>query len=207
MKHIDASLVPSGALDHRGVIWWGNLLLLVIETTMFALLVAVYLYLRQNTEPWPPPRVQGGPPFVLDPNPSLLIPTINLVVLLVALIPTYLADKAAHNLDRVGTLKWDAFSLGLGWLAVVLRFFEFEALHFTWDENAYASIVWMILGVHLAHILVVLIEEGNTAVWVWRRGIDKKHALDMRVSTIYYYWVVGTWVLLYPLVYLLPRVI
>ncbi|HYE96118.1 MAG TPA: cytochrome c oxidase subunit 3 [Rubricoccaceae bacterium] len=207
MKHIDASLVPSGALDHRGVIWWGNLLLLVIETTMFALLVAVYLYLRQNTEPWPPPRVQGGPPFVLDPNPSLLIPTINLFVLLVALVPTYLADKAAHNLDWAGTLKWDALSLGLGWVAVVLRFFEFEALHFTWDENAYASIVWMILGVHLAHILVVLIEEGNTAVWVWRRGIDKKHALDMRVSTIYYYWVVGTWVLLYPLVYLLPRVI
>jgi heme/copper-type cytochrome/quinol oxidase subunit 3 len=206
MNRLDVSLLPHGALDHRGLIWWGNLLLLAIETTMFALLVAAYLYFRQNITPWPPPRVQRFP-VLLDPNPALLLPTVNLALLLASCVPTYLGDLAAKALDRRGVLRWDVVSLSMGVAAIVLRFFEFGAIHFRWDENAYASLVWVLLGTHLAHLFVMVLEEGNTFVWVALRGLDKKHALDMRVSAIYWYWVVGVWVLLYALIYLSPRLL
>ena len=59
---IDVSRLPASAMDHRSPIWWGNILLLLIETTMFALLIATYLYFRiVDFDRWPPPRVPGGP--------------------------------------------------------------------------------------------------------------------------------------------------
>ena len=207
MKPVDASVLPSGSLDYRAPIWWGNLLLLAIETTMFALMVACYLYYRQNIEPWPPPRARGEPPHRFDPNPSLLLPTVGLAVLLASGATAYVGDVAAKAMDRAGILRWDGLTLLLGGVALVLRFFELDALHFRWDENAYASIVWLIVGTHLLHLLVVILEVGNTWVWIRSRGLDKKHATDALVSTVYWYWVVGTWVLLYGLVYLLPRAI
>lgn len=207
MKCVDASLLPSGALDYKAPVWWGNVLLLVIETMVFAFLVTAYLYFRQNIEPWPPPRVQGGPPFLLDPNPSLLVPTIGLVLLLASGVTAAFGDRAAWNMDRPGMLRWDGVTLLLAVLVIVLRFAEFDALHFRWDENAYASTVWAILGLHLAHLLVGLLEVGNTTLYVYIRGLDKKHALDAIVSTVYWFWVVGIWVALYCVVYLLPLVL
>ena len=43
--------------------WWGTVGFMTIEGWTIALLVAAYLYLRQNYEAWPPLRT---------PNPSLL---------------------------------------------------------------------------------------------------------------------------------------
>jgi len=45
---LDVSGLPQSALDRRSLVWWGNTLLLVIETTMFALLVASYFYVIMN---------------------------------------------------------------------------------------------------------------------------------------------------------------
>ena len=57
---IDVSDLPPAVEDHRSPIWWGNLLLLCIETTMFGLLVATYFYLRMNFNQWPPVRSATG---------------------------------------------------------------------------------------------------------------------------------------------------
>src|SRR5438045_730863 len=67
---IDVSDFPATTVDHRSPIWWGNVLLLVVETVMFAILFAVYFYFRQNFHEWPPPRV-NDPPVLFNPLPKL----------------------------------------------------------------------------------------------------------------------------------------
>jgi heme/copper-type cytochrome/quinol oxidase subunit 3 len=94
-----------------------------------------------------------------------------------------------------------------GIAAAVLRFYEFPTLHFRWDTNAYASVIWLILGMHLAHIITATSENGILATWLFAKGLDDKHARDIRVTAVYWYWVVGTWVLLYALVYWGPRLL
>src|SRR3954469_619249 len=96
---IDVSDLPPSALDHRSPIWIGNALLLAIETTMFAILVATYFYLRQNFENWPPPQVNFYPPN-LHPAPDLFWGTLNLVVILGATFAMALADRAALRFDK-----------------------------------------------------------------------------------------------------------
>ena len=43
---------------------------------------------------------------------------------------------------------------------VAIRFYEFTQLNVRWDQNAYGSITWIILGLHAAHLLTDL---GDTA--------------------------------------------
>jgi cytochrome c oxidase subunit I+III len=98
-------------------------------------------------------------------------------------------------------------SLGvvLAIVSIVLRFKEFDSLIFRWDDNAYGSITWAILGVHLMHLFIMTIEDGLMSIYIWVKGLDDKHARDIRVTAVYWYWVVGMWVLLYLLIYWYPR--
>ena len=201
---LDVSTLPPSALDYRSPIWWGNALLLCIETTMFALAVATYFYLRRNYHQWPPPLTDISPP-VYFPLPDLKWSTINLFVLLVSVIPMIISDRACLR-GAEKTVKWAALSGAvLAIVSIYLRFKEFPGLMFRWDANAYASTIWTILGLHLLHLIVLTIEDGLMTAYVFVHGLDDKHARDIRVTAVYWYWVVATWVILYAVVYLVPR--
>jgi heme/copper-type cytochrome/quinol oxidase subunit 3 len=204
VKTLDVSELPKHAFDTRSQLWWGNLWLLCIETTMFGLSVAVYFYVRQNFTTWPPPH-SDSPPFLFDPEPSLLVPTINLVVLLLSVLPMVWADVAARRLDRRAVRLALVVMILFGAATIVLRFYEFRALIWKWDSNAYGSITWTILALHLMHLFVGTFENIFLATWVFSRPLDESHALDVTVTAIYWYWIVGTWLLLYGVVFLAPR--
>jgi cytochrome c oxidase subunit 3 len=204
-KAIDVSGLPESALDHRSLIWWGNLILLVIETVMFALLVAAYLYLRTNNAEWPPPLVHDAIP-ILHPVPPLPRPTTTLVWLAVSLIPAVIADRAAlAHRERAVRAAFSCVVVA-GAIAVWLRWNELPALQFSWNENAYASVIWTTVCLHLLHIIVATGENFALLLWALTHPIDKKHARDIRVCAAYWYWVVGIWIPLYALIYWGPRI-
>jgi cytochrome c oxidase subunit III len=201
---IDVSKVPESVLDHRSLVWWGNLLLLGIETTMFALLVSAYFYLRPKFHQWPPPLVHG-PLGVFDPVPLLGIPTLNLCILLLTLGPMIFADVQCLRMNRRNvTIALSAF-LALAVVCIALRFREFAAIRFRWDDNAYASVVWTTVAMHLLHLFVGTLECVIMLAWVLVKGLDEKHARDIRVTAVYWYWVVGVWIVLYAILFPGPR--
>jgi cytochrome c oxidase subunit 3 len=201
---IDVTLLPETELDHRSSIWWGNLWLLAIETTMFGLLVAGYFYLRGNFETWPPPHVAG--PFAeLDPVPRLAIPTLNLAVLLLSCVPMIWADRAALHMKEAVVRRTLIVGVLFGFASIALRFQEFFAFRFRWDDNAYGSIVWTVAGLHLLHLIVGTAENVVMLTWLAFRGLDRKHARDVRVAALYWYWIVGIWVPLYAMLFFGPR--
>lgn len=200
---IDVAELPPSAIDHRSPIWWGNALLLLIETTMFAILVATYFYIRQNYENWPPPQVDFQPPN-LHPAPDLFWGTLNLAVILGATFSMLMADWAALRFDRKSVLFSTGATVLLAATAIVLRFREFHGTYFRWDDNAYASVVWAILLMHLLHLIVGFCEDGLMLAYIAKYGLDDKHARDVRVTAVYWYWIGGVWVPLYALVYFGP---
>src|SRR3954451_14072377 len=100
-RTIDVSGLPPHVMDHRSPIWWGNLLLLCIETTMFALLVATYFYIHMNYHAWPPPRPSNSN---YQTNPTLGYATINLIIIVASVIPMWMADRACLRGD-VSTVR------------------------------------------------------------------------------------------------------
>jgi heme/copper-type cytochrome/quinol oxidase subunit 3 len=89
--------------------------------------------------------------------------------------------------------------------ALVLRSFEFAAVYFRWDSNAYGSIVWFLLGMHMMHLAILTTEAVLMAVWIFTREYDMKHRVDIVTLAVYWYWVVGIWLLIYAVVYFTPR--
>lgn len=203
-KAIDVSELPESVLDHRSLVWWGNLALIAIETTMFALLVSAYFYVRPQFTQWPPPR-PTGPAAVFDPVPDLGLPALNFVLLLATLGPMIAADRACLRRDEGAVKRWLGVFLVMGIACVLLRFREFSALHFRWDDNAYASIVWTTVGTHLLHLIVGVLELVMMLAWALAKGLDTKHARDVRVTAVYWYWIVGTWVVLWTILFPGPR--
>jgi len=58
---------------------------------------------------------------------------------------------------------------------------------------------------HLAHLITGTCENVIMTVWIFFKGMDDKHARDIRVTGVYWYWIVVIWVLLYIVVYWVPR--
>ncbi len=194
---LDVRHLPSVEFDARSTLWWGNLLGLMIETAMFGILIAIYVTVAMNTDPFPPIR-SDRLPVIRDSAPDLTVPIIGLILLIVSLVPGIALDVRKIKI-------WLALTLTFNIAIFFVRYYEFDSLHFKWNDNAYGSITWMLLGMHLLHIIVLGIEDIYLLVWTLAKGVDEKHALDLTVTAVYWYWIVGMWVLLFPIIYLTPR--
>jgi cytochrome c oxidase subunit III len=203
---LDVAELPATVFDTSSMLWWGNTLLLFIETAMFGILIALYFSVMTNTAPFPPPRVDRLP-VLYNSEPDLVLPVTGLIVLLVSLIPGIWLDVSARQ-RKAGAIKIGLIlTLAFNFAAIAIRYYEFDSLHFKWNDNAYGSITWMILGMHLLHIIVLGCEDVFLLIWTFVKGVDDKHAVDLTVTAVYWYWIVGMWVVLFPIVYIVPRVI
>ncbi|HEY6066828.1 MAG TPA: cytochrome c oxidase subunit 3 [Thermoanaerobaculia bacterium] len=195
-RTLDVSHLPSEVLDSRSMVWWGTLVMSLIEGLVFALAVGAYFYLRMLSNEWPPARTGA---------PKLTIPTINLVILLVSVVPAIWLDRAGRRRDvrmiRIGL----GANLVLGTAFLVLRAFELKSLNCWWNTHAYGSITWTILGLHTSNLLTSLLESAIILAWFLFRKPDAHHFLDARLDGVFWYFVVATWVPLYVVVFLVPR--
>jgi len=198
---IDVSHLPAHRFDSHAPIWWGNLLMLVIESTMFGIVIACYFYVSQNFFHWPPPRTDAP---VL---PNLLVPTVNLMVLLVSLLPMIWVDQSARRGDKPAVKIGLVVTIALGVASILLRWFEFPSMQYRWDSNVYGSVVWTTLGLHLGHLLTSTLETAVLTAYVFVHDLDEKHRVDLTVTAVYWYWVVGVWVPIYGVLYFGPRLL
>jgi cytochrome c oxidase subunit III len=219
---IDVSDLPASSRDTHDTFWWGNTLMLLIETTSVGLLIAAYFYVRQNFDQWPPSQVDRLPP-IAHPLPNLLWGTLNTLLMLLSGVLMIRIDRAArrrmealsqdpsldkHARSRAGDyVVRGMLVLGLATLfMIVLRFFELAGVHFSWHENAYASTVWAILVLHLIYLGVGAAEMFFDSYWAYRYGLDETLALESTLVASYWYWTIGVWLLLYVVVYWFPRI-
>ena len=200
---IDISELPHHEFDTYDPMWWGNNGLLAIETSMFAILIATYFYLRQNFALWPPPIAELTAP--LRPLPDLTFGVANTILLVLGCIPMIIADLNARRGNRDITRIALLICVAIGLVAMVLRGFEFSAVHFYWDSNAYGSVVWFLLGMHALHLLVLTSECVLLVIWIFTREFDMKHRVDVVTIGIYWYWVVSIWLVLFAIIYFTPR--
>jgi len=202
---LDVSRLPSSAEDHRSPIWWGNVLFLLIETTTLGIMVASYLYFRVvDFQQWPPPRVNHMP-ILYKPLPDLPIGTVNLALILLGCLPMAWVDRSCLKMKARPVKIGLMIGIVIGLVSAILRYFEFSAIHFKWNDNAYASVVWTILGLHMSYIVTATVESILMLAWIFLHPLDVKHARDIRTTAIYWYWVAGTWLLLYLLIYWVPH--
>ena len=88
---------------------------------------------------------------------------------------------------------------------MVTRAFEFTALNVWYDDNAYGSIVWFLLGTHTAHVLTDIVDTAFLATILMTGRLDASRFVDVAENASYYYFVVLSWLPIYALLYFAPR--
>ena len=199
-RTIDVSHLPDEVFGERSPVWWGNTLMLLIESSTMAILLVSYFYLRMNFREWPPPKVDSFPP-IKHPVPDLGAATLNVVLLVASVFVMVWTHRGALKMNKPRVLAGLVVMLALGLAASALRCVEFRATKFWWNDNAYASIVWTIIGMHLLYSLAGALEFLVMGLWILSHELDEAHALDVTLAGIYWYWVAGTGVLVYAVVY------
>ena len=192
---IDVAGLRDSAFGHKGLIWWGTTGFMVIEGSMFVLAFIVYFYLRLRESSWPP----------IQPNPDLLVPTINLVLMLVSCVPGQLAKWAAEQCDIQGVRRWLLVLTLLATATVILRVFEYPGLNCRWDDNAYGSIVWVLLSLHTMHLATDTVDSYVLLALAHRKPATRKRFVDFAENSMYWYFIVVSFVPVYLTVYWAPR--
>ncbi len=193
---LDVSALPTATADSRALLWWGNIGMLAIEGSMFAMLIATWLYLKTANLDWPPQSV---------PLPPLLWPSAGLALLLISGVLMYvLADRGAINGDIRSVRLGHALGIVIGVAFLFIRWKNMANLGFKWSDHAYGSIIWTSLGMHTFHMLAATGETLVLFVYESLRPVTKKQLLDIRCTCVYWYFVVLTWIPFYLIVYVAP---
>ena len=192
---VDVSGLPGYAFGHKGLIWWGTIGFMVIEGSMFVIVLIAYFYLRLKVAAWPPSL----------PNPDTFYATLNLLLVFVSIIPAALAKRAAERFDLRSVRIWLAALTLFGVASVVLRAFEFSALNCRWDDNAYGSVVWLLLGLHTSHLLTDVVDSGVLLALMTAGPVTEPRFVDVSENSLYWYFIVLLWVPVYLTIYFAPR--
>jgi cytochrome c oxidase subunit I+III len=194
---LDVSGLRESAFGHHSVMWWATMCMIAIEGTAFALGITSYLYLKGRVPHWPP----------TGPAPGLLWGTVNVMILLASAWPNALAKKAAERFDLQAVRVWMAICLvfALGFNAV--RFLEFSQLNVRWDTNAYGSVTWLLLGLHTTHVLTDFLDSAVLTAVMFFGRVDEQRFVDVSENALYWYFVVVSWLPIYAVIYLAPRIV
>ena len=196
-RELNVSALPTVVFGHRSVVWMGLIGMMFIEGTAFAIVLAAYFYLRTRSNDWPPG---------LQP-PLLLAGTLNTAVFLVSLAPNAWTKKKAEVGDLKGTQIGLVIMCAIGLINLALRWFEFRSLNCTWDANAYASVTWMLLGLHTVHLITDWYDSVILAALFFTDRVEGKRYMDASENADYWYFVVLTWLPVYAALYFAPRVL
>jgi heme/copper-type cytochrome/quinol oxidase subunit 3 len=192
---LDVAPLPKFAFGHKGLIWWGTVGFMVIEGSMFVMVIIVYFYLRLKVANWPPSL----------PNPNVGLATANLLIVLASCLPNALAKRAAEAFDLRKTRFWLVVLTLIGAVTLVIRAFEYTQLNCRWDDNAYGSIVWVLISLHTIHVATDVVDSAVLAALLFIGPVTEKRYVDASENSLYWYFIVAWWIPIYLTIFWMPR--
>jgi cytochrome c oxidase subunit III len=173
--------------------WWGMVVLIATEATIFLGLLGSYFFLRAGSAEWP----QGG----IKP-PELFLISIFTAILLASTIPVLWAESAIEH-GHVGQMR---VALLIAWLMgaafLAHQVWEYAHLEYGIDDNAYASIFLVTTGLHGLHVLVGLLISIVVQLKARLGQFTAERHLTVSVFSLYWHFVDIVWVFVFSSLYL-----
>ena len=160
--------------------WWGMVLFLCSEVTLFGTLIGSYFYLNFGSHRWPPPPIKA---------PEIAGPVIATAVLVATVPLMVLAAAAARRGRRWSTVRWITVAMVIqtAYLAAQVLLIRHDLRQFTPQGSAYGSIYFTLLFAHHAHVLLGLLLDGAVLYKVARHGLTNYWLIGVRGLALYWY--------------------
>ncbi|MDX6508118.1 MAG: cytochrome c oxidase subunit [Gaiellaceae bacterium] len=167
-----------GRPPSRPAAWWGMLILIASEATLFGAFIGTYYYLRFKSTAWPPDGI---------PEPKVLVPLILVGCLLVTSVPMQLAWQSARagRLAAARALILLALTVQAGYFAYEVHDFADQLGRFQVSRDAYSSIYYTLLGADHAHVFLGLLLDV-WLLWKLARGLTTYRV--NAAQAIAWYW-------------------
>ncbi|HEY3671724.1 MAG TPA: cytochrome c oxidase subunit 3 [Acidimicrobiia bacterium] len=176
--------------------WWGMVVLIATEAMVFLALLSAYFFVRAGAPAWPPPGVSP---------PELHRSVLFTVVLLGSSIPIFWMEHALGRgrMRQVAICLAVAFVMGAAFLANTA--YDFLNMEFGLGDNAYASLFWVIIGLHAIHVALGLLMSATVQAKVWTGRVTPEHHVTPEVFALYWHFVDGVWIFVFVSLILSPH--
>jgi heme/copper-type cytochrome/quinol oxidase subunit 3 len=189
----DPELLDRRAVSNASSSVTGMVLFVASEAVFFAAFLGVYATSYAAVKVWPPAGLVG---------PSLIFPTVGVVVLLLSGAVMGQVMRIAHRPGYPrNVMPWMSAALACAVIFGVLLAIGYADIPFGVGQGIYESLFYMIIGLELAHVvgggvlLAVVLARATTGELALRRD-------PVQSAAIYWYFVVGLGVVIYALLYL-----
>jgi heme/copper-type cytochrome/quinol oxidase subunit 3 len=177
--------------------WWGMVLLILTEASLFACLLFSYFYVRTSVPAWPPVGIA---------KPELALPLPMTALLLLSSAAYWWGERGIRR-GEVGHLELGlavSFLLGAGFLA--LQAVEYSHKAFSPQTNVYGSLFFTITGLHGSHVLAGLIMNAVVQVRTWLGHFTTRRHAAVENLGLYWHFVDAVWLVVFASLYLSPHV-
>jgi cytochrome c oxidase subunit III len=161
--------------------WWGMVVFVATEATLFGTIFGSYFYLRFRTARWPPNGI---------PEPAVTLPVILTIVLVATSIVVQLALRAGRA-ERVRAAQWllaVALIVQAGYFGLQMHLFLDDLDKFSPSESAYGSIYFTMLGAHHAHVVFGMMLELFLVLRLVA-GLTNYRLIGLQATTFYWHFV------------------
>lgn len=169
---------------------------LMTDCLLFASLFATYVVLRDATAGGPSGAEIFEMPLVLAETVILLVSSFTCGIALLGL--------KARNKRQVIVGLSITFALGAAFLAIELA--EFAKLigeGHSWQQSAFLSAFFTLVGTHGLHILVGLIWAVTLLTVLVRKGMTPKFVRQMTLFGLFWHFLDLVWIFVFTVVYLM----
>jgi heme/copper-type cytochrome/quinol oxidase subunit 3 len=196
MTALAAPATPAN--PHRETGWWAMACVCATEAAFFAYLITAYFYLDMRSPRWPPAGVA---------SPELLVPSIMTVVLLMGSAAMAWSERAVRRNEPapLRTALTASILLGCTFLALFAVEYHGQLQHLLPRDHAYASMFYIITGVHGMHVTFGVLLVGYALLRTLRASSDRPPALVIANAALYWHFVDLVWLGIMAVVYLSPR--
>ena len=178
--------------------WWGMVLLILTEATIFAGLLSAYFFIRSQTKGWPPLGIKA-------PDLTKIVPFT--FVLLGSSLPLLWMESGLKR-GRIGRVRP---ALALSWLMgaafLANQLVEYRSLDFTLTDHVYGSLFYVITGLHGLHVLIGLLMSLVVQTKAWLGRVTAERHLSVEVFALYWHFVDVVWIFVFSSLYLSPHFI
>ena len=172
------------------------IVLIAGESMLFAGLIGAFLVFRLAARDWPPRDLPRLPLGITAANSAVLFGTI---------IPMQRALRAARRYDRRRLARSLGETALLGGTFLLVQGIEWVRLvrhGLTLASGTYGATFYVLIGCHGVHVLAAVIWLAVTALLARRGAFTAGRQAPLEMCAIYWYFVCGLWLVLFPLVYL-----
>jgi heme/copper-type cytochrome/quinol oxidase subunit 3 len=189
-----AELIDRRAVRSASSSVTGMVLLVASEAVFFAAFLGIYAVSYTAARVWPPAGIA---------TPSIVVPTIGVVVLLIS--GAAMAQAMRHALrreyQRASMLRWLAAALVSAVAFGVLLVIGYADIPFSVGQGIFESLFYMIIGLEIAHVVGGAVLMGVVLARTWTGELALRRD-PIQAAAIYWYFVVVLGIVIYAVLYL-----